>query len=225
VDPDARTPTRPFQVGAVLVGAVVFALLAIEVWHTHTPMRWERPILTTIERFPLPGRDFWTALFEPVPFAFITVALAFAAVARDRTSLAIAGLTGCLTAVVTTELVFKPLIGRYRVHVVGIHPHLAHLGGPMFPSAHVTAAAAWATFAWMIVDRRSRLRPFLVAIPFIVGWAVTSKHMHWPADVVGGLIVGPTAVYCTVSLLRAAARWEAQSKAEPDANDRVDVPA
>jgi membrane-associated phospholipid phosphatase len=203
------------------VGAMVFALLALEVWHSHTPTQWERPIITAVERFPLPGRDFWSALFEPIPFALLTLALACVAAARGRTSLAIAGLTGCLTAVVTAELVFKPLIERYRLHFVGLHHHLEHFGGPMFPSAHVTAAAAWATFAWLIVDQRSRLRPFLLALPLILGWAVVSKQMHWPADVAGGLILGPTAVYCTVYLLRAVALWEAQTKSQSE-RDRVD---
>jgi membrane-associated phospholipid phosphatase len=223
MDPDANAPTHRFQWGVVLVAALVFSLLALEVWHSNGPTRWEHPIISAVNQFPLPLRGFWTAMFEPIPFALITLALGFAAAAHGRTSLAVAGVTGSLAAVVTAELVFKPLVDRVRLHVVGIHPHLAHLGGPMFPSAHVTAAAAWATFAWMILDQRSRLRPLLVALPLILGWAVVSKNMHFPADVAGGLLLGPTVVYCTVSALRAAARWEARSKTEPARHDRVNV--
>ena len=153
--------------------------------HSGTPTSWEQPILTTSERIPLPLRDLLSALFEPIPFALMTIALAFAAAARGRTHLVVPGLGGCLAAVVAAELVLKPIIDRMRTHPVGLHHHVGNIGGPMFPSAHVTAAAAWATFAWLIVDNRSRLRPLIVAVPLLVGWAVMSKHMHLPADVAG----------------------------------------
>jgi membrane-associated phospholipid phosphatase len=209
----------------VLLAGMAFALLALTVWHTHGPTAWEQPIITVAKRAPLPLHDFWIAMFDAIPFTLITLALVFAAAARGRTSLAVSGLTGCLVAVVSAEMVFKPLVGRVRLHSVGLQHHVVNLGGPMFPSAHVTAAAAWATFAWLILDRRSRLRPFLVALPLVIGWAVIAKQMHYPADVLGGLIIGPTAVYFTVGVVRAAAHWSERPDAvldlEPTPDDRV----
>ena len=208
MDTDSSAPTTraPFQWAVVLVGAVVVVLLGLMVRHTTGPTAWEHPIVDTARRFPIPFRDHLIELFEPIPFAFASIALAFAAAARGRKRLAIPGLGGCLAAVIATELLLKPLFDRIRLVPVGWRHHLIIAGGPMFPSAHVTAAAAFATFAWMIVDRRSRLRPFIVALPLLVGWSVMSKHMHFPADIVAGLIVGPTVVYCIVSATRATTR-------------------
>jgi len=208
VDSDSSAPTTRarFQWAVVLVGAVVVVLLGLMVRHTTGPTAWEEPIVSTARRFPIPFRDYLIALFEPVPFAFASIALAFGAAARGRARLAIPGLGGCLAAVIATELVLKPLFDRTRLVPVGWRHRLIIAGGPMFPSAHVTAAAAFATFAWMIVDKRSRLEPFIVALPLIVGWAVMSRDMHFPADILAGLIVGPTFVYCTVMATRATSR-------------------
>ncbi len=203
---EGTDPTHPFQWFAVFVAVAAFALLAINVWATRAPTPWERPIIHTILGLPRPGRDLWIAMFEPIPFTLTTFALGFAAAAQGRSRLAVTGVAGCLAAAACCELVLKPLVDRYRTHEVGIHHHLVHLGGPMFPSGHTTAAAAWATFAWLILDRNSRLRPFAVAVPLIVGFCVISKKMHYPADVAGGLLLGPTVVYCTVAATRVADR-------------------
>ena len=199
----------------MVIGAAVFLLLTAMVWHTQSPLGWERPIITMVERVPIPLRDFWIAMFEPVPFALTTGALGFFAAARGRTWLAVAGGGGCLVAVFTAEIVLKPLVDRVRLEVVGFHHHFAHIGGPMFPSAHVTAATAWATFAWLILGRKSRWRRLLFALPVVVGWAVIDKHMHYPADVVAGAILGSTVVYCSVALGRIAARRLDPPLAEP----------
>jgi membrane-associated phospholipid phosphatase len=191
----------------VLLGVAGFTVLALSVRHASTPTSWEHPIVTAADYVRLPLRDYLSAIFDPLPFALISIPLALAAGARGRAHLAIPGLGGCLAAVITTELVLKPLIDRMRMHSFGVHHRIGEIGGPMFPSAHVTAAAAWATFAWLIVDKRSRLKPAIVALPFLVGWAVMSKQMHYPADVLGGLIVGPTVVYCVMSAVRVANRW------------------
>jgi len=203
-DSSAPAPRAPFQWAVVLVGAAAVLLLGLMVRHTTGPTAWEHPIVSAAERFPVPFRDYLIALFEPIPFAFAAIALALAACARGRKRLAIPGLGGCLAAVIATELVLKPLFDRIRLVPVGWRHRLVIAGGPMFPSAHVTAAAAFAAFAWLIVDKRSRLRPFIVVLPLLVGWAVMSKDMHFPADILAGLIVGPTFVYCTVSAARAA---------------------
>ncbi len=200
--PRTETPARPLARTAALLSISGFVALALVVWHATQPLAWERPIIDGIVRLPHPTRDFWIGMFEPVPFALTTMALGFAAAARGRTRLAVAGVVGCLTAVIMAELVFKPLVGRVRVHFVGVEHVAVRIGGNMFPSAHVTAAASLATFAWLVLDRGSRLRPLLIALPVIVGLSVISKHMHYPADVLGGALLGPTVVLFVVHAAR-----------------------
>jgi membrane-associated phospholipid phosphatase len=148
-------------------------------------------------------------MFQPIAFTFTTIALGGAAAARGRRPLALAGIVGCLGAVLAAQVVCKPLVDRVRTHVVGVHHHhVVDVGGRMFPSAHVTTAAALATFALLNLGRRTRLTPFLIALPFVVGCAAISLELHYPADIAGGLLLGPTFVYFTVS----AARWARESQ-------------
>jgi membrane-associated phospholipid phosphatase len=206
VDLAETAPPRPYlRVGAV-AGAAGFAVLAVVMWHSARPVGWERPIITAVDSIPLPFRDFWIAMFQPIAFTFTTIALGGIAAARGRRRLAVAGIVGCLGAVLAAQVVFKPLVDRVRTHVVGVHHHLVDVGGRMFPSAHVTAAAALATFALLILGRHTRLTPFLIALPFVVGCAAISLELHYPADIAGGILLGPTFVYFTVTAARCGAR-------------------
>jgi membrane-associated phospholipid phosphatase len=216
VDLAETAGTRPYARAAALAGIAGFTVLTVLMWHSTRAMVWERPIITAVNGIPLAFRDFWISLFAPLPFALTTIALGGAAAARGRYRLAIAGMAGCLGAVLAAQLVFKPLVDRVRTRrVIGVSQHI-HVAGRMFPSAHVTAAAAAAMFAWLILDRRPRLTPLLVALPLIVGCAVIKQQLHYPADVAGGLILGPTFVYCTVAAARTMARWT-DEPGEPDA--------
>ncbi len=191
----------------VLAAAVAFAFLAGLAWRSTGPMAWERPVIGALAARPLPLRDLWIAPFEPVPFAALVAALAAATARRGRRRLAAAGAIGCVLAVLATEIVFKPLIDRVRiVTVTHAHRHRFYFSRPTFPSAHVTAAAALATFAWFALGRRTRLWPLLVAVPLVVGASVVSRRMHYPTDVLGGLLVGPTVVGCVVETARRHAR-------------------
>src|SRR4051794_17225082 len=181
-------------------------MLALSVRPSGPPASWERPIISVVAHLPLPFRDHLSAMFEPIPFALAATALALVAAARGRRHLAIPGLGGCPAPGVAAQLGLKPLFDRVPTPVARVRHHLVYLGGPMFPSAHVTAAAAWATFAWLIVDQRSRIKPFIVAVPVTIGLVVISRRMHYPADVLGGFILGPTIVYCTVSAARVTTR-------------------
>jgi membrane-associated phospholipid phosphatase len=211
-------PTSTLRRVAALTGAVAFAVLTIFMWHSTRPMRWERPIIRAAAWMPLPSRDFWIAVFQPVPFALTTVALGAVAAVRGRHRLALTGIAGCLGAVVAAQVVFKPLVDRIRTHVAGDDHHLVRVGSRLFPSTHVTAAAAWAMFAILIFGQRTRLTRLLFALPLVVGCAVLSLELHYPADVVGGFLLGSTFVYFTVDLActvdRARARRESHLAAE-----------
>jgi membrane-associated phospholipid phosphatase len=217
VDLAQTARTRPYGRAVALAGIAGFAVLTILMWHSTRPKTWERPIITAVDGIPLVFRDFWISLFQPLPFALTTIALGGAAAARGRYRLALAGVAGSLGAVLAAQLVFKPLVDRVRTHrIAGVNQHL-HVAGRMFPSAHVTAAAAAATFAWLILDRRVRLAPLLVALPLLVGCAVISKQLHYPADVAAGLLLGATLVYCTVAAAHAVSGGAADTP-EPDAH-------
>jgi membrane-associated phospholipid phosphatase len=225
VDVAQTARTRPYGRAAAIAGIAGFTVLTILMWHSTRPKTWERPIISAVDGIPLVFRDFWISLFQPLPFALTTIALGGAAAARGRYRLALAGVAGSLGAVLAAQLVFKPLVDRVRAHrVAGVNQHI-HVAGRMFPSAHVTAAAAAATFAWLILDRRVRLAPLLVALPLLVGCAVISKQLHYPADVVAGLLLGATSVYCTVAVAHAVSGGAAVANSPAKERPRGGYPA
>jgi len=181
---------------------LALAALAYAAYHARRPLGWEQPIVDAVRNLPFPTREFWIAMFEPVPFALTTTALACAAAAKSRLRLAVSGYLSCLVAVVLGELVLKPLVHRIHVEPMGRSHHLVRLHGYMFPSAHTTAAAAFATFGILLVGRRSRWVPLLLALPVVVAVATMSKQLHYPADVLAGMLLGPLVVVHGVAFAR-----------------------
>ena len=175
---------------AVLAAATVATgVLSVLVWHAHGPASWERPFIFFLRHHELPLARPLVLLWQPEPFAVATSALVWVALKSGRAQLATAGGAGCVVAMIVTEHVLKPLVGRHDVYGTA----------PMFPSGHVTAAAAWAMFAWLVVSPRAPLRAGLTVVPVLVGWAVVSEGLHYPTDAVAGLLVGGTVVYAVVA--------------------------
>jgi membrane-associated phospholipid phosphatase len=173
--------------GAMLVAWCIFALLALLTWHARGAMPWERPLMAELIHHPLPGSRLVVFAFEPAAFVLITAGLAWIAWTSGRLRLAVAGAAGSVAAIVLTEYLLKPLIDRH--HRVG--------GAGVFPSGHVTAAAACAMFAWFVFNRW-RGRALFVAVPLVASWVVVSLRMHYPADAIGGVIVGGTVVSAAI---------------------------
>jgi membrane-associated phospholipid phosphatase len=196
-EPNART--QPFERAVVVCGIVTFVVLAAVMWHSARPTRWEKPIIRAVDRVPIPARGFWISAFQPLSFTLIVIALAAVLALTGRRRLAVSGLAGCLGAVLAAEIVFKPLVARIRTHEVGRHHRIVQVGSEMFPSAHVTAAAALATFAWIILDRRLGFALVLAVLPFVVSCATIALQLHYPADVIGGALLGSTFVWLTVA--------------------------
>jgi membrane-associated phospholipid phosphatase len=202
VNAEARARTS-YARGAALVALSFAAVLGIFAWHSSQPMSWERPAIDALQRHAVPLRSFLIDAFEPAVFALIVAALFALAYVRGRRRLAWTGVAGTLAAVLTTELVFKPLVDRVRIHQGGrFGLHLIRFAGPMFPSAHTTAAAACAMFAWLILDRRRLLAPLLALVPLAVACAVVSARMHYPADAIAGMLIGSAFVYLAVDVTR-----------------------
>jgi len=172
----------------LVAATAVCGVLAGLVWHSRGPAGWEQPVISLLRHEPLPMARSIVLLWQPLPFAAATAWLAWKALTSHRVRLAISGTVGCVVAIIVTERVLKPLVGRHHLHS----------GAAVFPSGHVTAAAAWAMFAWLVLDPRSRFRSVLVLVPLTVGWAVISAGVHYPADAIAGLFIGGIVVYGVV---------------------------
>ena len=182
--PAAARVARSRALIAALAALAVLGLLSGLVRHAHGTKPWERPVVSMVNGLAIPNRVAESVMWfwRPEPFVVLTLALATAAFLRGRRRVAVVGAVGCLIAVAATEYVLKPVVGRS-----------SWTGSLMFPSGHATAAAAWAAFAWLIIGRGQR-RHALALVPFVVGVAVIAAHVHHPADVLGGWIVGGLAV-------------------------------
>jgi membrane-associated phospholipid phosphatase len=210
---EANARTRPYERALVACGAFGFVVLAAVMWHSARPTRWEKPIIHAVDRLPVPFRGFWISAFQPLSFALITLALGVVVALAGRRRLAVSGVAGCVGALVAAEFVFKPLVDRIRTHEVGTHHRVIQVGSQMFPSAHVTAATALATFVWFALDRRLAVAAVLVVLPFLVSCATISLQLHCPADVIGGFLLGTTVVWCTITALNGIARPEPAHRA------------
>jgi membrane-associated phospholipid phosphatase len=181
-----RVPT--IRLGILIGTTAACAFLSGLVWHSRGPAEWERPLISWLQHDQLPMARPLVLLWEPLPFAVATLLLAWTALNSKRVLLALSGTAGCVAAVIATEVVLKPLLDRHHLHA----------GSAVFPSGHVTAAAAWAMFAWLVITPPSRLRSALVLVPVMVGWAVVSAGAHYPADALAGVFVGGLVVYAVV---------------------------
>jgi undecaprenyl-diphosphatase len=126
----------------------------------------------------------------------VVVVVVFLAVTRRW---ALAGFLVAATAgtAVLVELV-KDLVGRHRPPPVD---RLVGAGGAAFPSGHTAQAIACfgglAFVAWRIGVPRRALGVGLVvaaAIAVGVGWSRVYLGVHWPSDVLGGWLLGATAL-------------------------------
>lgn len=189
---------------AALAAVVVFVAFSAKVWHARGPMEWERPYIRAAYRHTPPGARRWQALFEPEPFAFITIGIAAVALLLHRPRLALAGTVGSVVAVVAAENVLKPFIdARQRSEWYPWTGPVLHLGSLTFPSGHVTGATACATFAWFLFHRRTPLAVLAFALPIVVGWSMIALGLHYPIDVLGGMILGVLGVSVSI----AATTW------------------
>lgn len=130
------------------------------------------------------------------------------ALLRDRAR-ALACVAGPGLAVVVTERIAKPLVGR----------HLGVLGGNSYPSGTVTAVAALAAVAVLVAPRLLRPLAALVAIAAVAATsaAVIALRWHFPTDALGGICVGAGTVLVVDGLfhLPRLARARRRRRARP----------
>jgi membrane-associated phospholipid phosphatase len=172
-----RTAGRELVVGAVLVVLVAVGGLYF----------WLRPSPTFVDGWLtfLPGlaKGTWftriTVLRSPAVVVVGSAAVAALCVRRDRPR-ACACLLGPILALLTCELVAKPLVGR-------------KLGGMFsYPSGSVVGAAALATVAVLAAPRRWRPAVGALAGVYVVWMALAVVAMQWhlPTDAIAGVLYG-----------------------------------
>ena len=94
-----------------------------------------------------------------------------------------------LVTVLVVDSVIKPLVGRDRPaqRNPSIQATVITPDSPSFPSGHAAAAAAGASALSRLLPR-ARIALWFVAI--LVGWSRLALGVHYPLDVIGGLLVG-----------------------------------
>ena len=119
--------------------------------------------------------------------ALVVVMAAVAWRRRDRWG-ALLCLVAPPLAVAVTDLLAKPLVGRYHGH------------GLAFPSGHATAATAAAALVLVLINRwrgwhrALHWSPFAALLPLVTAIGLVRLDWHYPTDVVGGIAMGAAVV-------------------------------
>lgn len=148
-----------------------------------------------------PNSHLWhtIALLGTVPAMVIGIAVAIAAsIWRDLWRTA-ACAVGPLTAVLITEHIAKPLVGR----------HVYATAGYSYPSGTVTAVAALAAVLLLASPPIFRPLMFVVGAGAIaaVSAAVVAMRWHYPTDALGGACVGVGSVFTFDALVHLPVFW------------------
>jgi membrane-associated phospholipid phosphatase len=141
------------------------------------------------------------ALLGSLPALIIGIVLAIAlSIWRDRARTAACAI-GPIVAVLITEQVAKPLVGRT----------VTTAGGYSYPSGTVTAAAALATV--VMLASPTLFRPLAAVLGAgviaVVSAAVIAMRWHFPTDALGGACVGTGSVFTLDALFHIPALWRA----------------
>jgi undecaprenyl-diphosphatase len=201
-EPHAYRPLLPVHlrratVVVILLAILVLAMLALRYAHQEAAGRLDRTLDIYIRTHLRQEQSLTRALIslaDPAHAAILVTALAGAAALARRWSGVMLLLGGTLTAVMISEVILKPLIGRLR------YGHLT------FPSGHTTAMAAIATAILLIGAQRPRgiaLRLYAslaaIVVPASVAIALVAQQVHYATDTVAGCCVA-VAVVLTMAL-------------------------
>lgn len=141
---------------------------------------------------------------------------------------------GPLLAIMITEFVFKPIVGR------SLHPAAANLNLPLsirsvYPSGHETTVAATALVLTIAATQLPvRLRMRVAVIVVLVAWMLASavglvrNFWHYPTDTIGAIGLSVAVVSCTALFIdrygaRIGPKIATATKALWRADDRTGV--
>lgn len=204
---------RGLLTGAVLVLLAVVLPLGVLVRDSWEPLRHLDSVGEDALDLPAgPARDavlVLTQLGAPLLLELAAVVLAVVLLRRShRLSLYV------LVSVLGAELVSflaKDVVDRVRPCVDAA----SCPGTSSFPSGHATGAAAfWTTLAVVLLPRLGRRAWLLLVVPVVVALTRVLLGVHYPSDVLAGLVVGG----CW------AAAWTAVFAAWKDERAGRDVP-
>jgi membrane-associated phospholipid phosphatase len=167
------------------------ALLALLAYGNHSVQVLDARILAKLVAAPGSREEAVASVARhlgdlPAMLAMLALACAIG-VARGRRDTAVAALVVVAGANLTTQIL-KLLVSHPRIRAALGADQLAWDG---FPSGHVTAVASIVIAYAFVVP--GRLRPVVFAggacLVAVVAWAVLSLDMHYPSDVLGGVLV------------------------------------
>jgi len=184
--------------GLALLGAAAVAGFAFV--HRPWPNRLDVAGFAAFPAAPTSRRWHDIADIGTLPVLVAGIALSIVlSIWRDRAR-ALACLVGPIAAVLVTERIAKPLVGR----------HVTPFGGFSYPSGTVTATAALITVATLASPRV--LRPLVgvagLGVIAAVSAAVIAMRWHFPTDALGGACIGVGSVLFLDALFHLPARLE-----------------
>ena len=121
---------------------------------------------------------------------FIVIGVGLLCFPRTRRA-GLVGLTALLIGFLSTNVILKHLFERPRpwLDVAGLIPLIAEHDPHSFPSGHTTAAfAAGMTWVWTLPKKWMRVMAVIAAV--CMGLSRLYVGVHYPTDVLTGLIVG-----------------------------------
>lgn len=192
---NTAAPQARAGLAAALAACLGLAALSLAVAHGLTA-GFDRALLADFAALRGPGRDgfFLTVTWLGSGYVLAPAALLIAAALaarRERRATALFVLT-YFGASLTTWLL-KMAMGRERP---ALHAPLVEIAAWdwSFPSSHATQSAAFALGLWLLV---ARLRPgwrwpaglALAAVVLLVAASRLHLQVHWPSDLIGGLLV------------------------------------
>lgn len=178
---------------------------AMQTWHTP----WLDPIVAAFT-----STSDWGQLW-------LALGLVLLCIRRTRKA-GVAVLVAVVIGAVVTNLTIKPLLMRPRpcdvnplVELIISRPH-----GSSFPSGHTTAAFAAAAALWFARDPKAPtgLIAGVTVAAVLMGLSRMYCYVHYPTDVLAGVVVGTLAGLAAARLVDWAwKRWAAKRDAAPPA--------
>ena len=155
--------------------------------------RWERSLLLSLDTTHPPLLD---AFLYAVPWAGtnltlgpLVALLAGWLISRGRRDLAI-WISVVELGVLSLNWLVKHLLPRDRPEII---ERVGWFGWASYPSGHAMASLAVLTTLALLAQRATRRRwPIWVAVVTfaVISWSRLLHGVHWPTDIVGGVIVG-----------------------------------
>ena len=198
---------RAILSGAAVVAAAFFGILAILVAQHVGPIeRFDLSVHASLRQYAL-AHPTWLSIMRNVTrlgdtLTVVVVDATLFAIclwrSRPRAALFVATVG---VGVWLVRLVMRELVGRARPDDA-----LWPTSGLSFPSGHTTNSAAMATLivvvCWPLLRRAGRIAVVVAAVicAVSVGLSRVVGGVHWPSDVIGGLLLA-SAIICAAAAL------------------------